>query len=62
MATTDTDATVAGTPMPEFNAAVADLFQLNAQWIPAAQSAAMPDSADCTNDGCTNSCNSCGCR
>jgi hypothetical protein len=46
----------------ELSADVADLFDLDAWTTPIAGLPTGHNSADCTNDGCTRSCQSCGCR
>lgn len=39
-----------------------DLFALDPRTEPLAALPAAADSGDCTNDGCTGSCVSCGCK
>ncbi|HEX5113643.1 MAG TPA: hypothetical protein VFW65_00440 [Pseudonocardiaceae bacterium] len=46
----------------ELSADVADLFDLDPRTAPIVTLPTGNDSADCTNDGCTKSCVSCGCR
>jgi hypothetical protein len=45
-------------PSPE----IMDLFDLDVRRAPVIPLPSAADSGDCTNDGCTGSCNSCGCR
>lgn len=42
--------------------AIADLFDLDVQTEGVADLGGVGRSADCTNNGCTRSCVSCGCR
>ena len=42
--------------------AIADLFDLDVQTEGVADRGGPVRSADCTNNGCTASCQSCGCR
>lgn len=46
----------------ELSGDMADLFDLDPRTAPIAGQPTGNDSADCTNDGCTRSCMSCGCR
>jgi hypothetical protein len=46
----------------ELSVDITDLFDLDARTAPIATPPGVPSSEDCTNDGCTNSCVSCGCR
>lgn len=46
----------------ELSVDLADLFDLNPRTIPLAGQSTVAASGDCTNDGCTRSCVSCGCR
>jgi hypothetical protein len=46
----------------ELSADLADLFDLDPRTAPLAALPTVPNSEDCTNDGCTRSCVSCGCR
>ncbi len=41
---------------------ITDLFDLDVRTTPIAMLPTTGRSADCTNDGCTGSCASCGCR
>lgn len=50
------------TSTAELSADIADLFNLDTQITPVAALPMRGDSADCTNDGCTGSCLSCGCK
>lgn len=47
---------------PELSVDVADLFDLNPRTVPLPGQPPIASSEDCTNDGCTRSCMSCGCR
>ena len=46
----------------ELSADMADLFDLDPRTAPLAALPTIANSEDCTNDGCTRSCVSCGCR
>lgn len=46
----------------DLSADLTDLFNLDARTMSVATLPSAGDSADCTNDGCTRSCASCGCR
>lgn len=46
----------------ELSADLTDLFSLDVRTSSVATLPSAGDSADCTNDGCTASCQSCGCR
>lgn len=45
-------------PSPE----IADLFDLDPRTAPIAKLPTIGKSSNCTNDGCTASCNSCTCK
>lgn len=49
-------------PTDHLDADLAALFDLDPRTTPLTELGDLPDSADCTNDGCTGSCLSCGCR
>ncbi|HEU0086763.1 MAG TPA: hypothetical protein VFQ77_03805 [Pseudonocardiaceae bacterium] len=53
------DSTVLATAL---DVAIADLFDLDVQTEGVADLDRADRSADCTNNGCTESCLSCGCR
>jgi hypothetical protein len=46
----------------ELSTDLTDLFDLDVRTTSVATLPSGNDSADCTNDGCTRSCQSCGCR
>jgi hypothetical protein len=48
--------------LPGLFAEITDLFDLDVRSTPVIPLPTAADSGDCTNDGCTASCNSCGCK
>jgi hypothetical protein len=48
--------------LPGPSADIIDLFNLDTRTAPVVPLPSMGDSSDCTNDGCTASCASCGCK
>lgn len=48
--------------LPGPSAEIIDLFDLDVRSAPVAVLPTTGKSANCTNDGCTGSCNSCGCK